>query len=65
MSGAGESGPDPSDLLEAAAHRLEQVARRLGEDGVPPEELRALADEVLALGQEITESLPRALRDLG
>jgi hypothetical protein len=55
---------DPADVLEAAAHRLEQVARRLGEDGVPPEELRALADEVQQLGQEITESLPRALRDL-
>ena len=40
------------------------AARRLGEDGVPPEELRALADEVLQLGQEITDSLPRALRDL-
>jgi len=54
---------DPADVLEAAAQRLERVARRLGEDGVPPEELRALADEVLQLGQEITDSLPRALRD--
>jgi hypothetical protein len=61
----GTPGPEPADVLEAAAHRLEQVARRLGDDGVPPEELRALADEVLALGQQITESLPRALRDLG
>ena len=26
---------DPADVLEAAAHRLEEVARRLGEDGVP------------------------------
>ncbi len=55
---------DPADVLEAAAHRLEQVARRLAEDGVPPDELRALADEVLKLGQEITDSLPRALRDV-
>ena len=54
---------DPGDVLEAAAHRLEQIAGRLGEDGVPPEELRALADEVLQLGQEITDTLPRALRD--
>ncbi len=54
----------PGDALEAAAHRLEQVARRLGEDDVPAEELRALADEVLQLGQEITETLPRALREL-
>jgi hypothetical protein len=64
VTGAGTPAPEPADVLEAAARRLEQVARRLGEDGVPPEELRALADEVLALGQEITESLPRALRDL-
>lgn len=56
-------GSDPADTLEAAAHRLEAVARRLGEDGVPPDELRALADEVLQLGQEITDTLPRALRD--
>jgi hypothetical protein len=65
VTGTGTPGPEPADVLEAAAHRLEQVARRLGDDGVPPEELRALADEVLALGQQITESLPRALRDLG
>ena len=55
---------DQTDALEAAAHRLEQVARRLAEEGVPPDELRALADEVLQLGQEITDSLPRALRDV-
>ena len=55
---------DPADALEAAAHRLEQLARRLAEGGVPPDELRALADEVLQLGQEITDSLPRALRDV-
>ncbi len=61
---AGPAGPDPADALEAAAHRLEQVARRLGEDGVAPDELRALADEVLQLGQDITDSLPRALRDV-
>ena len=59
------TGPGgPADALEAAAHRLEQVARRLGEDGVTPDELRALADEVLRLGQEITDTLPRALRGL-
>ncbi len=58
MSGA----PDEAAALEAAAARLEDVARRLGDDGVAPDELRALADEALALGQEITERLPRALR---
>ena len=57
------TGADEAAALEAAAARLEEVARRLGEDGVPPEELRALADEVLAIGAEITESLPRVLRE--
>lgn len=58
MSGAGEEAA----ALEAAAARLEELARRLGGDDVPPDELRGLADEALALGQEITERLPRALR---
>jgi hypothetical protein len=57
------SGTDEPAALEAAAHRLEEVARRLGDEGVPPDELRALADEALALGAEITERLPRVLRD--
>jgi hypothetical protein len=57
------SPSEAADALEAAAARLEEVARRLGDEGVPPEELRALADEVLALGAQITESLPRVLRD--
>jgi hypothetical protein len=38
------------------------VARRLGDEDVAPDELTALADEALALGAEITERLPRALR---
>lgn len=57
MSGGGEA-----EALRAAAARLEQVAARLREGDAPPEELRALADEALALGAEITGRLPRALR---
>jgi hypothetical protein len=49
--------------LEAAAARLEEVSRRLRDDDIPPEELRALAEEALALGAEITERLPRAVRE--
>lgn len=64
MTGPGPE-PAPGDALDEVAHRLEQVARRLGEEEVPPEELRALADEVLRLGERITDALPRALRDLG
>jgi hypothetical protein len=48
--------------LEAAAARLEEVARRIADADADPGELRALADEALALGAEITERLPRALR---
>ena len=48
--------------LEAAAARLEEVARRIIEDAPDADALRALADEALALGAEITERLPRALR---
>lgn len=48
--------------LEAAAARLEDVARMIAEAGADPDALRALADEALALGAEITERLPRALR---
>lgn len=64
----GSAGPDPAAelaALEAAASRLEDVARMIGEAGADPDELRALADEALALGAEITERLPRALRHPG
>lgn len=49
--------------LEAAAARLEEVSRRLRDEALPPEELRALAEEALAIGAEITERLPRAVRE--
>lgn len=47
--------------LEAAAARLEEVARLIG-DGGEGSDQRALAEEALVLGAEITERLPRALR---
>jgi hypothetical protein len=57
------SGPaEELAALEAAAARLEEVARRIGDAAAPPDDLRALAEEALALGAEITERLPRALR---
>jgi len=48
--------------LEAAAARLEEVARAIGEGDAGTDALRVLAEEALALGAEITERLPRALR---
>ena len=64
MSAAPQDAGQGPELraLEAAAARLEEVARRIGEGDAEPEELRGLADEALALGAEITERLPRALR---
>lgn len=56
------TGPDERAALEDAAARLEQVARRLGAEDLGPDELRALADEALALTGEISERVPRVLR---
>ena len=55
MSGAGER-------LAADAARLEEVARRMRDDEVPPEELRALAGEALELSARITDGVARLLR---
>ena len=51
--------------LAADAARLEEVARRMRDDDVPPEELRALADEALALSARITDGVARLLRGEG
>jgi len=51
--------------LEADAARLEEVARRMRDDDVPPEELRALADEALDLSARITDGVARLLRGEG
>jgi len=48
--------------LAADAARLEEVARRMRDDEVPPEELRALADEALDLSARITDGVARLLR---
>lgn len=56
---------DEAAAVRAAAERLEEVAARLREGDAPPEELRALAEEALSLGTEITERVPRTLRPAG
>jgi hypothetical protein len=56
------TGPDPAGGLTADAARLEEVARRIADDATPPDELRALADEVLELSARITEGVARAVR---
>ncbi len=57
------TGVDEAAALRAAAERLEEVAARIREGDADPEELRTLAGEALALGTEITERVPRTLRD--
>ena len=51
--------------LAADAARLEEVARRMRDDDVPPEELRALAAEALELSARITDGVARLLRGEG
>jgi hypothetical protein len=48
--------------LEAAAARLEEVAHLLADEGTDIEKVKGLAEEALALSAEITERLPRVIR---
>ncbi len=52
------------EALRVAAERLERVTAALADDAAAPEEVKALAEEALALSAEITERLPRVLRAL-
>jgi hypothetical protein len=51
-----------ADRLAADAARLEEVARRLAEEDLAPDELRALADEALDLSARITDGVARLVR---
>jgi hypothetical protein len=53
---------EAGERLAADAARLEEVARRMRDDEVPPEELRALAGEALELSARITDGVARLLR---
>jgi len=48
--------------LEAACARLEEVARLLADEAMEPGRVKGLAEEALALSADITERLPRVLR---
>jgi hypothetical protein len=54
-----------ADRLAADAARLEEVARRIRDDDLPPEELRALAEEALDLSARITDGVARLVRGDG
>jgi hypothetical protein len=53
---------EAGERLGADAARLEEVARRMRDHEVPPEELRALAGEALELSARITDGVARLLR---
>jgi hypothetical protein len=55
---------DDRQALQAAAERLEAVTARLAQDGIEPDELKRLAEEALTASAEITERLPRVIRDI-
>jgi len=66
VSRASGGGAQERAALEAAAARLEEVARRIGDpSALAPGELRDLAEQALALTGEITERVPRVLREGG
>lgn len=48
--------------LEAACARLEEVAGLLADAAADPDRVKKLAEEALALSADITERLPRVLR---
>lgn len=55
---------DERALLAAAVERLEVITARLADAGVPASDLKRLAEEALAASAEITERLPRVIREI-
>lgn len=55
---------DDRTELAKAVERLEAVTARLGEDDVPGDELKLLAEEALTASARVTELLPRIIREI-
>lgn len=55
---------DERQALQAAVERLEAITARLADDGVEPEELKRLAEAALTASAEVTERLPRVIREI-
>ena len=51
------------EALAAACARLEEVAAALASAGTPLDQVKRLAEEALTLSAEISERLPRVLRE--
>ncbi len=55
---------DERTALQAAVERLDAITARLGEAGLDHDELKRLAEDALTASAEITERLPRVIRDI-
>lgn len=55
---------DERVALAAAVDRLEAITARLGDEDVPADELKRLAEDALAASAEVTERLPRVIREI-
>lgn len=52
------------ELLDAAVSRLEEVTAQLRQGAADPEAASRLADRALELSAEISERLPRVIREI-
>lgn len=55
---------DDRSRLEAAVAQLEAITGRLGEDDVSRDELKDLAERALSASAQVTELLPRIIREI-
>lgn len=55
---------DDRSRLEAAVAQLEAITGRLGEDEVSRDELKDLAERALSASAQVTELLPRIIREI-
>lgn len=53
---------DDRRALEGAFARMEEVARLLADEATEPDRWKTLAEEALALSADMTERIPRVLR---
>jgi len=55
---------DDRTALATAVDRLESITARLGEGDVGADELKRLAEDALAASAQVTELLPRVIREI-
>jgi ABC-type transporter Mla subunit MlaD len=55
---------DDRTRLEAAVTELEGITERLAQDDLAKDELKALAERALSASAQVTELLPRIIREI-